>query len=152
MLLPPPPQDTAKLIASSVYSIDRTNTVISRVQPQTGITTFESNLQNDPRCLRMVTSSGGTATGNLATGMKVNLLNAGIKSDSLTIAVYGDVDKNAKVNIQDVLKILQYVTAGNSAAFSAAQLAAGDVNNDTFVNVDDVLRILKYVVNPSIPF
>lgn len=64
----------------------------------------------------------------------------------VTIYLIGDINKDKKVNIQDVIKLLNHV---NKTAPIADDYLC-DINNDSKVNIQDVIRLLNHV-NKSKP-
>lgn len=67
-------------------------------------------------------------------------------------AVLGDVNQNNVVEVEDAVSVLtEYaaISAGNAAAFSAAQKAAGDVDCDNTISVEDAVCILTYYAQQS---
>lgn len=64
----------------------------------------------------------------------------------ITIYLIGDINRDKKVNIQDVIKLLNHV---NKTAPIADDYLC-DINNDSKVNIQDVIRLLNHV-NKSKP-
>ena len=57
--------------------------------------------------------------------------------------VYGDVNDDTRVNIQDVILLAQYC-AGWDSAKEKANIKAADVNGDTRVNLQDVILLAQF--------
>ena len=57
--------------------------------------------------------------------------------------VYGDVNGDTRVNIQDVILLAQYC-AGWDSAKEKANIKAADVNGDTRVNIQDVILLAQF--------
>ncbi|MBR4282322.1 MAG: hypothetical protein IKT35_01260 [Clostridia bacterium] len=60
------------------------------------------------------------------------------------IILYGDIDGDQKISVEDALLVLQFSV--NKITFTAEQFTMGDVNNDVFVDATDALLILQYSV------
>ena len=54
----------------------------------------------------------------------------------------GDVSGDGKVNLIDVLYVIQYYN--NTKTFTSAEKTAADVNRDGKVDLTDALKILQY--------
>lgn len=57
----------------------------------------------------------------------------------------GDMDGNGEVNVDDVIRLLLFVTMPQDFQIDAE----ADFNNDSDVNVDDVIRLLLFVTMPE---
>ena len=66
-------------------------------------------------------------------------------TQKVRIFLLGDVNEDGRVNIQDVIRLLNHVN--NSSPFVDAQHC--DINNDSRVNIQDVIRLLNHVNNSS---
>lgn len=54
---------------------------------------------------------------------------------------FGDINKDKRVNIQDVIRLLNHVNKSNKLA----DTTGCDINSDTRVNIQDVIRLLNHV-------
>lgn len=66
-------------------------------------------------------------------------------TQKVRIFLLGDVNEDGRVNIQDVIRLLNHVN--NSSPFVDAHYC--DINNDSRVNIQDVIRLLNHVNNSS---
>lgn len=66
-------------------------------------------------------------------------------TQKVRIFLLGDVNEDGRVNIQDVIRLLNHVN--NSSPFVDAHHC--DINNDSRVNIQDVIRLLNHVNNSS---
>ena len=57
----------------------------------------------------------------------------------------GDVNEDGKVNINDVLSLLNYIA--KKGTLSENGLLAADVDRNGVANINDVLKILNYITN-----
>ncbi|QOR34065.1 hypothetical protein IMX26_11240 [Clostridium sp. 'deep sea'] len=57
---------------------------------------------------------------------------------------YGDVNGDSKINVVDVVRIMQHVN--NSKPLNGADLMAGDVNGDNTVNQADISLVMNHIV------
>ena len=66
------------------------------------------------------------------------------------IIVYGDVDNDAKIGVEDALLVLQHSV--DKITFTTDQITAGDVNSDTLTDATDALLILQFSVDKITSF
>lgn len=62
---------------------------------------------------------------------------------------YGDVQGDGKVDVSDVIYILQVLASGTGHGSSEIAKKAADVNCDGNVDVSDVIRILQHLASPT---
>lgn len=53
-------------------------------------------------------------------------------------AVYGDVNNDGKVNVQDVVLVMQHILLLDKTPFTETKIIAADVNGDGLIDVRDV--------------
>lgn len=63
------------------------------------------------------------------------------KDESRKIVIYGDVNRDTKINLADVTGMLQYIAKWSVEL----DTEAADVNDDGKINLDDVTLMLKYI-------
>lgn len=66
------------------------------------------------------------------------------------IIVYGDVDNDAKIGVEDALLVLQHSV--EKITLTEEQITAGDVNNDALTDATDALLILQFSVDKITSF
>ncbi len=71
------------------------------------------------------------------------VIDEGSKIDPSAI-VYGDIDGDNKINMNDVVMMLRHVTKAIIITDSKA-IAACDIVEDGVINMDDVIRLLRFV-------
>jgi len=71
---------------------------------------------------------------------------SGDSSDEIT---YGDISGDGKVEVSDVIKMLQLLASSDVSVLDEAQRTAADVTGDGKVDVSDAIRILQYIANPD---
>ena len=86
-----------------------------------------------------VASPNGEAKADDAAVATDDVVTAG--DDSIRVLIYGDADRNGKINLNDVSAMLKHV-ANWSIDISEA---AADVDRKDAVNVADVSKLLKYI-------
>jgi len=100
---------------------------------------------NDSDYLRIVDVNGEVVTGNVATGMKLQLVVDEQVVDEAVIAVMGDIDGNGAVTTADGRAILSYAL-GVSGEFTDVQKAAADVDGNGSASTTDVRKMLQDIV------
>lgn len=61
-----------------------------------------------------------------------------IFSTPAAAAIYGDVNNDGKVNVQDVVLVMQHILLLDKTPFTEAKIIAADVNGDGVIDVRDV--------------
>jgi len=61
-----------------------------------------------------------------------------------TIIIYGDIDDDGEINMDDVIKLLRHVSKAQVVT-DPKLLAAGEIIEDGQLNMDDVIRLLRFV-------
>jgi hypothetical protein len=85
--------------------------------------------------------------GNVATGGKINLVVSGKIVDSVTLAVWGDVDGNGAVDSTDYVKV-KSVFLGN-ITLDGAYLVAADTDGNGELSSTDYIKIKSHFVGLS---
>ena len=135
--------DKLQLLKSSSYAAE--NGLLKNVKPDTTVQTLTKHFDNEN--LRILDHTGKTLSGtaSVGTGSTVNLYLNGVKVDSLTLVVSGDVDGNGYVNTTDYLRVKAYLLG--TFSFNNAQLSAADVDGSSKINTTDYLRIKSHFLN-----
>lgn len=141
---------TAK--AGSPAKIDRAANFLSGIPQNTPVTAVQSLLDGSGCTIRVLDPSGNAASGNFATGMKVQLVNSvGTVLDTLTVVVYGDVNGDGTINVLDLALVRKHIVGSmqfDSPKFCAANLNAVYKRDaaDTAVNAIDLALMRKIIV------
>ena len=64
-----------------------------------------------------------------------------LSSSSASAALYGDINKDGEINVQDVVLTMRYVLGLQE--LNSIQKIAADVNNDNLIDVTDVTLIMR---------
>jgi hypothetical protein len=67
-----------------------------------------------------------------------------LKVDNYTVIVFGDVNGDGAVRMNDVMKISDYIV--NGKGLDSSYKIAADVNLDSFIKMNDVMKISNYIV------
>ena len=62
-----------------------------------------------------------------------------------TLIVSGDLNKDGKVSIIDLMKMKRYIIANNE--LTELELKAGDINDDGKIDIIDVMRCVRIITN-----
>lgn len=162
------------LITSKVYDIEREkvnpnskdksnyNPYITNIELNTNINTFFSNLDNDPKFLRVCAVGSAPEDDSetdstkdtceeitdlkkiVGTQMQVQLVSNHHIYDRLNIVVYGDVNGDGKCMASDSNRIKQYLV--KTYKLSETQFLASDVSFNSKVQAGDLNKIKQYLV------
>ena len=128
----------------------------------TSINDFYSNLDNDPKFLRICKASSvkeddsetdatkdtceeiTDLTGYVGTGMQVQLVSNHHIYDRLNIVVYGDIDSTGTLDSIDLNLFKNYSLY--KYTFTNSQFLAADQNNDEIVDSIDFNRFKAYTL------
>jgi uncharacterized repeat protein (TIGR02543 family) len=135
----------SSLMSSSVFTINTTTGLISKIGIGTTITTLLNGL-NEKGFIKVykgtVEQTGGTAVG---TGMTLKLRDSeGNVKQTVTAVVTGDANGDAAMNALDLLKIKRHILA--IASLSGSYEKAADFNGDKMVNALDLLKIKRHIL------
>lgn len=135
-------QDTCQLtvksglLASDVYTIDRTNNMIKGIAANTSAAQLKANLKNAPEDIKIYNALGTLFTDSkLCTGMTVKLEFGTGAHDSLTVALLGDVSGDGIISIPDYTNIRLHILG--LSTLTGAKAAAADVDQNGSIDVAD---------------
>ena len=132
--------DTVPAIWSSRYAIDRRGSYLTGVADGTSIGTLKSFLTSDNGLIKVYNTSGQEVTsGNVATGMRVKLMDGATVLDNLAVVIKGDVNGDGRITVSDYALVRLHILGLKTA--SGAYLEACDVNDNGSVNVMDYTDI-----------
>lgn len=133
-----------KLAAKNPLIVNRNKTQIVGISPGTSASGLQANL----------TSAGGTvhldnlpSNGNVGTGTQVQLLSQGQVIDQLTATVYGDVNGDGVVDINDLAAIKKHLLG--ETALEGSYAAAADVFNQSSISINDLLAVKEQLLGIS---
>ena len=128
------PDQTAVLICSDYYSIDRAGGFLKGIKIGTSPKELKAHLS--PEANIEIYRDDALYTGDmLASGMRVKLVVDGVVKDELTMVIAGDVNADGVIDISDITQMrLDILKITSLAGFA---LAAADVNNDGIVDISD---------------
>ena len=140
----------AAQITSGTYTVDQTRNRVTKVNPGTSVSTLLAGMKGEGT-LRVVNSSGNkVSSGNVGTGMRVQLLNsAGNATDDLQIVIYGDLNGDGNINSADILLMQKHLL--KSRTLSGAYLAAGNITKKSTdsCNSTDIFRLQRHLLRIS---
>ena len=142
-------------ITSTLYTIDKTNNIISRVVPGTTIATFKSKLSGsqtlkvytDKTCKTEVTS------GNMKTGMEVKYG----ETSTYSVSVIGDITGDGEVDLTDLNNIINYYlkislnTQGDYELKGEFLASANISEGSSEIDLTDINEMVTTVVESDIP-
>ena len=138
-------EQVSDIITSSVYQVDEEKLFIGEIKPDTTVDEIKKNIQNQME-YTILDKKGNVVqdSAKLGTGYQIEMENG----KKYTIAVWGDLNGDAKVNILDVAR-LQKIVAGIINATDLEGLAS-DLKSDNKINLLDLARIQKVATGQNI--
>lgn len=136
------PQPGEESISSTLYRIDRAEGILTGIAPSTTLAACKKNLAGDGE-LRFLREGKPVASGNVGTGMAVQLVKDGVVVDSLNLLVYGDLTGEGNCNTLD--RRAFYAHLLEESPLQGLFLQAGDLNRDGIVDTLDLLALQKYL-------
>ena len=140
--------------AKEAYTVDGKEypAHIWNAEEKTKIVTLKATIDSSVSCQLIVARSGdkqfsvGYDDGSGSGVQPYYAVNVDSRAANLSGALLGDVNGDGKVNIQDVIRLLNHVN--KSDVFADASHC--DINQDGKINIQDVIRLLNHV-NKSNP-
>lgn len=131
---------------NSVYSINRQVDVLTGIGRKTNVSGFSNNFISESGTYRMLNSTGQVITsGYVGTGTKLQLLNSSNQvADEVTAVVYGDLDGDADISINDLAKIKRQLL--KMEELDGAYKVAGDIGNKGNITISDLIAIKKHLL------
>lgn len=126
-------------ITSTVYSINQSGKIISKITVGTTVSTFLNGLKEKEY---IVIKKGNTVVDSssaLGTGMKAYIMNGNAVVNSYDIIVTGDTNGDGKINITDMIAVKAHIL--KKSTLSGIYSKAGDVNGDGKINITDFIKI-----------
>ena len=134
------PAHAAGRLASSVYTVDRSSSMLTGVKSGTTVSELVANMSNDMDNLSVLDEGNAlSADRNVVTGMTIRLTEGGTTADALTIVVTGDVDGDSKVTVKDYTLVRLHILGKKT--LSGAYRRAGDVGGNGSLSIGDYTRM-----------
>ena len=118
---------------------------------------YTAKAQETPDSSTNTTTNTNTETDtNTSTNTSTNTnINTSTESGTETTDImYGDVNKNKKIDIGDLLKLKRHIAQSNDKyvaqkhsdwKLSSEEITIGDVNNNGRIDIGDILKIQRYI-------
>jgi len=137
---------TPVALTSSVYTVNQTNGVISKIASGTQIENFVNNFSNGSVKIYDKTNTSQVSSGTLQTGMIAKIYDAGgtLVTD-YTIVITGDSSGDGSADISDLIQLKLVVL--NKLALSGAYAKAADLDGDGTVDISDLVLMKRHVLN-----
>lgn len=138
-------EQISDIITSDSLQIDEEKLLIGKIKPNATASEIKNSIQND-MSYEIIDKSGNTVqdTANLGTGYQIKMNNG----KKYTIAVWGDLNGDTKINILDVARV-QKIVSGTIKATELENLAS-DLKQDNKINLLDLARIQKVATGQNI--
>ncbi len=123
-------------ILSTEYSVDQALSCLFLVKDNTSVNYFKNCFINSDEYIKVYTSENvEVTTGNIGTGMVVNLEIDGEIKDSLTICVLGDVNSDGIIDIIDYTYVKLHIFG--VLILEDIYFTAGDITKDSSIDIID---------------
>ena len=128
-------------ITSEIYTVS--DIYISKLQPQTAVGVFKSNIETNATEINIYNKDGKLLEEDdiIATEMQLEL-KLGDLTRSFKIVVQGDVHSDGKANILDMI-IINYARL-RKETLTGAKFIAADIMEDGKIAINDLVKINKY--------
>ncbi|MFA0815749.1 MAG: dockerin type I domain-containing protein [Anaerofustis sp.] len=134
---------TPVALTSSVYTVNQTNGVISKIASGTQINSFIGQFSNGS--VQVYNGSTQLTSGTLCTGMTVKIYDgSGNYVTDYIIVVTGDINGDGSINITDLIQIKRQILG--TASLSGVYLKAADTNGDGATNITDLIQIKRSIL------
>lgn len=136
----------APTLTSSDYKIDTSDKTISGFKklPVTAAT-LEKKLSVQNGTIKLLSSDGKTLKGNVGTGTKVVVYDAGgNKYKTYQILIYGDTNGDGKVNALDLLRVQKQILG--LGKLSGIYKTVADTGRNGKVDALDLLQVQKQII------
>lgn len=128
--------DIASIVNGSGYRYN--DTFISNVGENTSVGTIKNSLQAmSPSATISINSNGKDVVG---TGDTITISNNN-QSKTLTIVIYGDIDGDGKIRINDLVSMQKHLL--NKSGYTNAD----DANRDGRYSIDDLVKIQRHLLH-----
>lgn len=141
---PSPDDPKAPTLTGTVYSV---GDYVTRIEPGTAASEFLEGFTVENGTAELLGGDGGKKEGEspVATGDTVVIYGTdGVEAFRYTLLIYGDVNKDGRVNSIDLL-VTQRSILGMTQ-LDTVQSAAANANRDQSVNSVDLLYIQRYIL------
>jgi beta-N-acetylglucosaminidase len=137
-------EEAVKVPTSKTYQVGET--YITGIQPGTESATVLKGMTAANTTMKVVTVSGASNTGVVATGDKLELYDKDNKKiSSYTMVVYGDVNGDGTIDVLDLIKLNRHILGLES--IEGCYLEAGDANRQKDgLNVLDLIYINRHIL------
>lgn len=134
-------------LTSKSYTI--TSSAILGIPENTSVASFKKNISANGDTLTLLNSAGKAKTsGTVSTGDLVRVtFPSGNVSKSIPIIIYGDVNGDGVIGIEDLLKLQKHLLGTTKLSDSYA--LAADVSKDSTIDILDLLKIQKHLLGTS---
>lgn len=130
------------VIGGKVYTVGNT---ITKVQPDTAVATFITNLAVSKGEAKLYTAAGAAKTsGTVGTGDILRLYSGSVLCSEYPVILYGDTNGDGKLSSIDLRMIQKHILG--VSAMNGYPLTAADVNRDGKISSIDLRMIQKHIL------
>ncbi len=134
-----------KVPASTTYSFDTQQSVISKVPQNTGVADFLSHIILPEGTTAQVHKSNAQVTeGSVATGMELKFYKGSVLQGTYDISVRGDLNGDGITSISDLVTIRAHLLGIQELA--GLKKLSGDVNNDGNISISDLVSVRAFLL------
>lgn len=134
---------------NSLVNINQVTKQISNIEPNTSGNSLLTTIYPNGGTLRIIKLDGGIISGgNVSTGTRVQLLNLQNQViDQLTVIIYGDIDADGNIDINDLVSIRDDLLEINK--LTGIYETAGDLYGEGKITLNDLVGIMAHFSEAS---
>jgi C1A family cysteine protease len=136
---------TTKSISFPVYNVIAAK-VLTNIARDTSVDTFYHNVTLGPKTTLTITNYSGKtllSTDFIGTGTTVDVKIGNIKDSTYTIRLYGDVNGDGLINLNDLVSIRNNLLGIQS--LTDIFIKAGDLYHENTITLNDLVGIMAYL-------
>ena len=126
-------------MTSPTYKIDKTKGYLSKIAEGTSVSKLKSGITASGGTVKVYKGTKEVTSGNVGTGMTVQLFIGGAKKQTLTVVVTGDINGDGRISGSDLLQVQDNILL--LLNLSGAKFEAADINGDGRISGSDLLRV-----------
>ena len=136
------------MVAFNAYNVSNDgNNIITNIQPGITVSSFASpDKVSITSGAALSFSNKGTIldnSGAVGTGMAINLLVNGSVTDTYTSVIYGDVNGDGKIDLDDLINLRDNITG--AYLINGVYKLAGDLYGEGDITLNDLVGLMAYV-------
>ena len=131
-------------VTFSQFKVASPNTPIIGISPNTTVSAFKSMISASDDSLKVVDANGNEVTsGQVGTGMKLQVMVNGSATDTQNIVIYGDVNGDGSINLSYLVSIRNNIIG--TYTLNGLYESAGDLYGENNITLNDLVGIMSAI-------